>query len=326
MEFETKTCGKCRQQKYLAEFYRNRGSKDGRQGRCVPCSRQTQPYRPAQARNLTCVHCGNIFSARHGRLYCDDHQNRNSRYSLKPRIPRNCASCGREFITTPGGIKRYCGEACRPDQQRKIKLAASSRFCPRCGNSFLVGPRPTRRKWCSNRCKNWSPAIPEKTCTSCQRSFLPGRQHQIICSGCKRTKTASAPETRCCRQCSSQFVALPKQSKLFCSKHCAKRYYNHRRNTRTTGSKWFRLRPPCELCGFVVHTDNAHIVPSAVFGPLTRPNILSLCPNHHYLFDHDKLNESELVKLGTVLAFRNNGTTMLWLRIVYSITQLAEVT
>ena len=50
---------------------------------------------------------------------------------------------------------------------------------------------------------------------------------------------------------------------------------------------------PCQVCGYTPHVELAHIHPVAGF-PLTATlaaindpqNILVLCPNHHWEFDH----------------------------------------
>ena len=49
----------------------------------------------------------------------------------------------------------------------------------------------------------------------------------------------------------------------------------------------------CEICGFDRCLEVSHIVPASEGGPLIYWNCLMLCPNHHRLFDSEKLNEAE---------------------------------
>lgn len=53
----------------------------------------------------------------------------------------------------------------------------------------------------------------------------------------------------------------------------------------------------CQICSFNRALDIAHIVPAKDGGPLEVWNCLSLCPNHHRLFDRNELTELELFKI-----------------------------
>lgn len=50
----------------------------------------------------------------------------------------------------------------------------------------------------------------------------------------------------------------------------------------------------CEICGFDRLIEIAHIIPAKLHGPLVPWNCLALCPNHHRLFDYNKLTKYEL--------------------------------
>lgn len=50
---------------------------------------------------------------------------------------------------------------------------------------------------------------------------------------------------------------------------------------------------PCEICGNTRVTQGCHIIRRADGGTAVRDNFLSLCPNHHFLFDHHRLTEDE---------------------------------
>lgn len=54
---------------------------------------------------------------------------------------------------------------------------------------------------------------------------------------------------------------------------------------------------PCEICGFVRLTEQAHLVARRLGGPDTSDNLVSLCPNHHSLLDRDLLRWPEMEKI-----------------------------
>lgn len=49
----------------------------------------------------------------------------------------------------------------------------------------------------------------------------------------------------------------------------------------------------CCICGFSRIVEVAHIIPARDGGDLSFENTLPLCPNHHHLFDNNKLEEEE---------------------------------
>jgi len=50
---------------------------------------------------------------------------------------------------------------------------------------------------------------------------------------------------------------------------------------------------PCEICGEKRITHYCHIIPKNVSGPSDEKNYLYLCPLHHHLFDHNRLDKKE---------------------------------
>lgn len=67
----------------------------------------------------------------------------------------------------------------------------------------------------------------------------------------------------------------------------------------------------CEICGFNRVVEQAHIVPARFNGPKVGFNLLSLCPNHHTLFDRDMLTHEEFsaieAKVSAALAVHANA-------------------
>lgn len=53
----------------------------------------------------------------------------------------------------------------------------------------------------------------------------------------------------------------------------------------------------CEVCGEGRITHFCHIIPRADGGPNDDENYLYLCPIHHHLFDHHRINKEEWAKI-----------------------------
>ncbi len=57
----------------------------------------------------------------------------------------------------------------------------------------------------------------------------------------------------------------------------------------------------CDICGEDRITHQCHIIPRAEGGPNHRDNFVTLCPLHHHLFDHNRLNKKEWSILSKVI-------------------------
>lgn len=56
----------------------------------------------------------------------------------------------------------------------------------------------------------------------------------------------------------------------------------------------------CSICGFKRALDKCHIKWRKDGGKVSKDNIVILCPNHHRLFDQNKLTEEEKLKIKSV--------------------------
>ena len=63
------------------------------------------------------------------------------------------------------------------------------------------------------------------------------------------------------------------------------------------GRSFHNIYEPCEICGEDRITHYCHIIPKCNGGPDHEENYISLCPTHHHLFDHSRLNKSEWEKI-----------------------------
>ncbi len=150
-----------------------------------------------------------------------------------------------------------------------------SRPCRRCQKIINRGTETTgqwtRKMYCSSECKELN------------REF--DRLRGITCGWCKNP----VPDG------STRYV----KNYVFCSREC---FFNHRNSitdfTRTYGfidkSKSDRIYgKSCVVCGFERTVDRAHIIPGCKGGTIHPSNIVTLCPNHHRLYDRGLLDADE---------------------------------
>ncbi len=76
------------------------------------------------------------------------------------------------------------------------------------------------------------------------------------------------------------------------------------------GRKTVIVKKKCLICGFDRVLDRAHLIPRRVtkgligyqkLGLFNKKNVILLCRNCHFLFDHNRLNEEEWIKLRPIL-------------------------
>ncbi len=144
-------------------------------------------------------------------------------------------------------------------------------------------------------------------CIECNRFFTPTMGLNTICSvDCKlnrKNRNRRLPKiNNDCMWCNKQFLASDHRRK-FCSRFCKRRYDSKNREllvARRVAMRisFKRLLPSnCEICGFSRAIQYAHIKGVVEGGETTVDNILVLCPNHHWLFDHNMLTFNEFIRL-----------------------------
>lgn len=52
----------------------------------------------------------------------------------------------------------------------------------------------------------------------------------------------------------------------------------------------------CKICGYDRVINTCHLIPKSLKGRMTNENIIILCPNHHWLLDHNLFNKEEKEK------------------------------
>lgn len=192
-----------------------------------------------------------------------------------------CEACNTSF--TPkyrsGRAPRYCSRACfsKSRQTRVVKTWN----CEYCGSIV------TRKVWGSDKARFCS--LP---CAS--RSRGDGHHNWNTCARCKGSKSQSRRDSLCryCRaQEKSQQISSTTVGEL------RRRYSVHAFHSKVRNyARYGREKAPCAECGYDFHTAVCHVIPVAAFpdtatlGEInSEDNLVNLCPNHHWEFDHGAL-------------------------------------
>ena len=106
-----------------------------------------------------------------------------------------------------------------------------------------------------------------------------------------------------CIVCKKKIKKQWKRYKRFCSNYCYVRYWRKNNPEKykllnsTENLKKYRwqnkINKECLICGFKRAIDFCHIISRKNNGKLNKNNIVLLCPNHHRLFDRNRLTKDE---------------------------------
>ncbi len=153
--------------------------------------------------------------------------------------------------------------------------------CQNCSSHFKVSPcRKDTARYCSNKC-----AV---------HKWIEHKQRNSI-------------KTQKCIDLANQKLTIAEISKITgyppgsVSSYLNKAKYRKRTKageSYTSVVKRLRkLYNKCSICNFDRIVEVAHIIPASKGGELSEENTLGLCPNHHHLFDNNKLTEEEFNKI-----------------------------
>ena len=171
-----------------------------------------------------------------------------------------------------------------------------SKYCKHCNKRipFKYPSDLKDRSFCNNLCK-----------------FAYNRSHPEIFAKGKMSKKR---KNRNCIVCGKEFSFYPCEEKKNPCLYCSNKCWQKVRGPRITGKnhprwkehkhintfrKWVRyfFKDLCAICGWdKTSNDICHIVPTKSGGPHSVENIIVLCPNHHRMFDQDKISMDEIIK------------------------------
>jgi endogenous inhibitor of DNA gyrase (YacG/DUF329 family) len=194
-----------------------------------------------------------------------------------------CRVCGTGYWCSPRDLKirKTCSRRCQRVEtvQRHNQIAVAAKNCVRCGAKFVRIPQAdevmwARRKYCSR---------------SCMGAAYQSRM-TVPCATCGVEMEAKA----------SRFVH-PRGTNRYCSKNCAAKgielpwaeQLSMAAVTYLKKGKQKEYGSECVICGFARFIEYAHVIPRRNGGSIHPDNIMPLCPNHHRLFDRNRLTEEE---------------------------------
>lgn len=158
-----------------------------------------------------------------------------------------------------------------------------------------------------------TPTANAKYCSRSCANRVNGRLHpsrQRIARHCKRCGTALASRRTTCDPCNPSFVdwrTVPLQQ----LKAKARQQYAAQIRSLARLSYRKSSRPQaCVVCGYDAHYEVCHIKPISGFLPTDfvadvndLRNLVALCPNHHWEFDHGRLPAGLIGKRAAEIEF-----------------------
>jgi hypothetical protein len=183
----------------------------------------------------------------------------------------------------------HCGSIIVVTETTKVTAVRVKKFCDSsCAAKYNNHKYPKRKS---------SAAVPTSiilNCQSCGNQIISGDLRRKYCKACRYYSRRVA------------FNSLGKRTKgsLFSS---SANWQSARSSLRSHACKVFaRSKRPkeCVVCRYSIHVNIAHLCPVSAF-PETAliseinhiSNLVALCPNHHWEFDHSFLKIEDLIKL-----------------------------
>ncbi len=229
---------------------------------------------------------------------------------MEKTISINCEECKNNYSLLERRYKVkvkketkhfFCSYSCHLAFRRKNMVNNCS--CLNCKKEFYRAPstiEPSGNIFCSQSCsatwnntgKQKNPSK-ERICSKCKAIFFRFNDHKSsFCVNCKG-EGVIALSTRTLKECQSQPSLV--------GKHPSWKNVLVRSHNQTFNSRLKKL--PCQLCGYDKHTELAHIKPISAFSEDDKlgeinssDNILVLCRNHHWEFDHGHLSLEDIPK------------------------------
>jgi hypothetical protein len=202
-------------------------------------------------------------------------------------------------------------------QARKEEYDKNPNLCAECQDPIYSAPHEKlrytkRKKCCSRRCAG--------VCANRKRGNHVGTSEDyqmnssVKMKWCKECKIIRVPFTRqYCAQCNEnrkfarqKYLAFGERTKEEL-RNRAKGYPEYRASIQWHARKVFYQEysgPVCLICTYSLHVHVAHIQSVSEFADQTKlteinaaDNLVALCPNHHWEFDHGILSKKDVRKI-----------------------------
>lgn len=190
-----------------------------------------------------------------------------------------CYNLAKQLNLDPKTVYRYAKKFNLPETSLKFTAKYIERVCEICQNKFSRNVRSlskVQKAYCSKNCFNSDPQ---------NSRYLNSKTKvvmDLINKGLKHKEVSKITGF------SMGSIASILNRVL---------YRSSAGTSFATIRKKFLKGKSCLVCGFTRALEACHIVPASKKGPNTEDNLIALCPNHHHLFDHNKLLEEEYEKI-----------------------------
>ena len=151
------------------------------------------------------------------------------------------------------------------------------------------GARTGNAKYCSRSCAN-----------RVNGRLFPSRQRSA--RSCKRCGVALQTRRTTCDTCNPSFVDWRAVSLQDLKAKALQQYAAQIRSLARTAYRKSSRPKACAVCGYDTHYEVCHSKPISEFGPTDfvaevneLRNLVALCPNHHWEFDHERLSIASIV-------------------------------
>lgn len=233
-----------------------------------------------------------------------------------------CLNCGKEVKN------KFCNVSCQDSYYAKLRIERyfnSPRTCSYCGRELDWKHR--KNKYCNSSCAAKVNNRKIKRNFTTKQSYIDKISDddfkQIVFNSKDLISSAKAfgyskinrnIKENILNRCKSLGIEQKINSKKLVKNYTKKELFNNyknwqsaRSNIRKDAERTFRQsnkKLECYLCGYNSHIEIAHIKAVSKFSDDTLiseindvHNLIALCPNHHWEFDHNKLTEADLNKI-----------------------------
>lgn len=186
-----------------------------------------------------------------------------------------CYKLAKELNVHPKTIYRWAKKYNLPGLTRKFTAKYIERSCAKCSKKFIRSEKSLSKvqsTYCSREC------------------FITDKNHPKILNS-KTKQILDLINQGLTHKEISKLTGFKMGSIASCLNRAL--YRNQPGCSFPTIRKKFLLNKSCQICGFDRIVEAAHIIPVSKKGLNTFDNLLALCPNHHHLFDHNRLEENE---------------------------------
>ena len=221
----------------------------------------------------------------------------------KDLIELECEKCHIHFMRIKKYVKfalkhstghlKYCGLKCsRLAQIKKERLV-----CKVCDNYFFRAPSQIN-KYTNNFCSKSCSAKYNNAHSKPGRKYGPERVVFTYCNVCKKE---IPNKKRFCKEHTPAPIESKTISELIGGAPVDSNRYSGIRDHSRRRAIRAGILDECKICGYSKHVVTCHIKGIAEFDPDTLvsvvnalDNLIGLCPNHHWEFDHKLLSDENL--------------------------------